>query len=169
MGISYVHDSPDYTPQTWTGAGIYATLDFRQHLGVEFDFRQAGYTYAYPANTPANPTPNAFSVNAYQRDYEFGPRYVRHYGRLHPYAKLLYGRGVQNFPEAISAGSNGGYLNANLAYNMAVIGGGADISIFRHVNARADYEYQHWFSFPTAAQGDSLSPQLLSFGAAYHF
>ncbi len=169
VGAAYVYDSPDYTPEKWQGYGLYATIDFRQHLGLDLEIRQAGYNYPYPANSSNNPSSNAFTVNAYQRDYEVGPRYVRHYGRLNPYAKILYGRGVQNFPEAVSSGSNGSYYNANLGYNMAVAGGGVDVNLVRRVNARADYEYQHWFNFPSAAAGSSLSPQLFTLGAAYHF
>ena len=169
IGAAYVYDNPDYTPQKWTGAGLYLTFDFKPHWGVEFELRQAGHSYPYPANTSGNPTPYSFTVNAYQRDYEFGPRYVRHYGRFHPYAKVLYGRGVQNFPEGVSAGKNGAFYNANLAYNMGAAGLGVDVNVHRHVNVRADYEFQHWFSFPSAAAKSSLAPSLLSIGAAYHF
>jgi hypothetical protein len=37
-------------------------------------------------------------VGIYERTYEIGPRYVRKYGRLERYAKLMYGRGVFNYP-----------------------------------------------------------------------
>ena len=48
---------------------------------------------------------------------------------------------------------------------MVVGGGGIDIAVHRRVNVRADYEYQHWMSFPYSG----LNPQLITVGAAYHF
>ena len=55
--------------------------------------------------------------------------------------------------------------HANLAYNLFAVGGGLDYRILRHVNARADFEYQRWMGFPP----NGLAPSLLTFGAAYHF
>jgi hypothetical protein len=37
--------------------------------------------------------------------------------------------------------------------------------LLRHVNLRADWEYQHWFDY----EGSALSPNLITVGAAYHF
>ena len=53
------------------------------HIGLMLDFHQVNA-----------PSPKI----EYERTYEIGGRYVLHYGRLQPYAKLMYGRGVFNFP-----------------------------------------------------------------------
>lgn len=123
------------------GFNLYSTFDFREHFGVELNFRQT---------TPS------YGKDVYERTYEVGGRYVYPIGfRLRPYAKLMYGRGVFNYPNDI----------ANLAYNAVTAGGGLDYRLTRTINLRADYEHQHWFGFPLAP----LQPNVLSFGLAYHF
>jgi opacity protein-like surface antigen len=91
----------------------------------------------------------------YERTYEFGPRVYITRGRLKPYAKFLYGRGVYNFPNNI----------ANIAYNMYTYGGGADFQLLRSMNVRGDYEYQNWMGFPLS----NLHPSVVTIGVAYHF
>ena len=150
-GGGFVLASPDYGEKKFKGYMGYATFDFKYHYGVEFNIHQINA-----------PSPSKM----YERTYELGGRYVRHYGIFNPYAKVMYGRGVFNYE----------YNVANLAYNMGVIGAGVDVNVHRHVNVRADYEYQHWFSYRgfvsqgnVTANSSSLSPQLFTVGAAYHF
>ena len=153
----------DYYPQAFRGLALYATLDFSPHFGAEIDFREA--------KAQQDPT--------YEKTYEIGGRYHRTYGRFSPYAKALYGRGVFNFvddnynpPVVPVSGSALGpkakiyssKVVANLAYNEYVFGGGTDFRLTRFLNLRADYEYQTWLSFPP----HGLSPQVLTFGVAYH-
>jgi len=132
--------SPDYSPQHFSGGGGYATFDFRQHFGIEANFKEVV-------------SPSADDIS--EKTYEIGGRYVRHYGRYHPYVRLSYGRGVFNFP----------YSRANLAYNLFSGAGGVDVNILKHVNVRGDFDYQRWLSFPP----NGLSPSVVSVGAAYHF
>ncbi len=75
----------------------------------------------------------------------------------------MYGRGVFNFPPYFPGGPSA----ANLAYNMAVIGGGTDYKLKPYLNLRADFEYQKWFSSLNLPNG--LTPYLGSIGVAYHF
>ena len=70
----------------------------------------------------------------------------------------MYGRGVFNFTQ-------NGTTTANLAYNMFVGGVGLDYKIIPSLNARADFEYQDWLSFPP----NGLTPNVLTIGLAYHF
>ena len=142
VGGGFVWDRSDYGTELYRGGAVYATLDVTPHFGGEIDFRQA--------KSPLDQT--------YERTYEVGARYHRTYGRMMPYAKALYGRGVFNFVDA-------GVVVANLAYNEFVFGGGADISILPWLNVRGDYEYQTWHSFPP----DGLTPQVFTAGVAYHF
>ncbi len=144
VGFSYGKHDYEFTPlddgTRINGLSFYGTLDVRPHLGVEVAFHQLG-THK--------------SDHEYERSYEIGPRYVLHFNRINPYARVAYGRGVFNFPQDI----------ANLAYNMGVIAGGVDVNVLRHVNVRGEYEYQRWFSFPI----HNLQPQMVTVGVAYHF
>ncbi len=141
--------SPDYGPNTLRGIGAYATFDFRYHWGVEASFHQL--------NDPDG------KENIYERTYEIGPRYVLHFGRLAPYAKLMVGRGVFQFPPSPRHPEDGPV--ANLAYTIWGGGFGADYHLTPSINLRADYELQQWHSFPP----NGLTPRVLSFGVAYHF
>ena len=151
-GGSFVVAKSDYLPQKYKGFGFYSTIDFRRHLGIELDFHQVN------APSPAID---------YERTYEVGGRYVLHYGRLHPYAKAMYGRGVYNFSSPTPP--NRSVQQANLAYNLYALGGGVDVSLKRYLNVRADYEYQSWGSDNIGFIPNGISPQLFSIGAAYHF
>lgn len=144
VGLDYVSASSDYQPERLRGVGFYTTFDFRDHFGAEFAIHQAN---------------SATNNHLYERTYELGPRYFRTYGRFTPYAKVMYGRGVFNFPY-----TSGGEV-ANLAYNLFAAGAGVDVAIKPWLNVRADYEYQKWLSFPP----NGLTPQLLTVGVAYHF
>jgi opacity protein-like surface antigen len=139
----------DYVPQKIKGGGFYTTFDFGYHLGIEGEFHQIN---------DSNP-----ATAIYERTYEIGPRYVRRYGRLAPYAKAMYGRGVFNYPPVF--GDPNGGAAANLAYNRIAVGAGVDYRALRSVNVRADFEYQQWFGFPP----NGLTPTVYSIGAAYRF
>lgn len=147
VGGSFSFGKPDYGQDKIRGFGFYSSFDFKPNFGVELDFHQANA-----------PSPSKI----YERSYEVGGRYVRHYNIFNPYARVMYGRGVFNYQ----------FDTANLAYNMGVVGGGVDINVHRHINVRADYEYQHWFGFRgnlDLNSSDSLTPQLFTVGVAYHF
>jgi hypothetical protein len=153
IGGGYNIVSPDSTPSRFSGGGIYADFNFTRHLGIEAEFHFSRDTTG---------------TGQYEKTYEIGGRYSRAYGRFTPYAKLLGGRGVYNFtiPVQTSPTAPITYIEiANLAYNLAALGIGVDYRILPHLNARADGEYQRWFSY----QDSTLSPALLTLGAAYHF
>lgn len=137
------YDSPTLggTGERLRGYNLYSTFDFREHFGVEVNFRQTSPSYGKDVS---------------ERTYEVGGRYVYPVGlRFRPYGKLLYGRGVFNYPENI----------ANLAYNLGTVGGGLDFRLTRTINLRADYEHGRWFGFPLAP----LQPNVVTIGVAYHF
>ncbi len=153
IGLSYSGADSDYLVNHIRGIGFYADFDLRDHFGVEFNFHQLK-------------DPQSI---VYERTYELGPRYVlhpqRHFSRTAPYIKVLYGRGVFNFPPPYPPPYPQDQPAANLAYNLAAAGGGVDIAVHPRINVRADYEYQRWFSFPPSG----LTPQIVTFGVAYHF
>ena len=140
IGGGYSIGKADYLTNRIRGFNFYTDFDFLPNWGVELNFHQLN---------------DSSGTEVYERSYEVGGRYVRHYGRFNPYIKGLYGRGVYNFYHS----------QANLAYNMLVGGGGLDFAVHRRVNVRADYEYQHWMGF----QYSGLNPQVFTIGAAYHF
>jgi opacity protein-like surface antigen len=139
-----------YDPPKYYGYGFYSTFDIRYRWGIEAEFHQVNDSDK--------------TTVSYERTYEIGPRYVRRYGRLAPYAKLMYGRGVFNWSYAPTPGNPDGGTAANLAYNIGAVGAGLDYTLLQSLNLRADYEFQRWLSFP-----DGLNPSILSVGVAYRF
>jgi hypothetical protein len=159
-GFSWAHS--DYVPNNIGGFAFYANYDILSHYGLEANFHQV-----------RDPHPDGLvpSNHFYERTYEIGGRYVRHYyhGRLAPYGKVLYGRGVVNFPahQLITPGGIQTYID-NFAYNLVSFGGGLDYRLRERINLRADFEYQHWFASDRELP-NGLAPYLFTFGAAYHF
>lgn len=140
VGVGYSFASPDYVQQTFQGYAIYGDFDFKRHLGVEAEFHQV------------------FSGNgdlSFERTYDIGGRYFRHYGPLMPYAKAMIGRGDFNYPF--------GYTE--LGYYMFAGGAGADLNLGPHFRVRGEYEFQKWINFPNGG----FTPQIVTFGVAYHF
>jgi opacity protein-like surface antigen len=151
IGAMFNIANTDYRPQKFKGYGFYATYDFKYHVGIEGEFHQIDD----PDSTE----------DIYERTYEIGPRYVLRYGRYNPYAKLMYGRGIFNYPNLVDAVSNKPTPTANIAYNIGAIAAGLDYRVLTGMNVRAEYEYQQWFGFPP----NGLSPQIFSIGVAYRF
>jgi opacity protein-like surface antigen len=149
IGTMFNLADTDYRPDHFKGYGFYTTYDFTYHIGIEGEFHQIN-----------DPDP---VDGVYERTYEAGPRYVLHYGRFAPYAKVLYGRGVFNYPPVFGDPKVGPI--ANLAYNIFAVGAGVDYHVLPGLNVRAEYEYQRWLSFPP----NGLSPKIFSVGAAYRF
>jgi hypothetical protein len=141
IGGGFTTANSDYADR-YNGGAAYVDFDFMPHIGVEGEF--------HFVKDPSD---------LYEKTYEVGGRYFRTYKRFVPYAKVMYGRGVFNFPPL------GDGFRANLAYNLGAIGAGTDYKVKPWLYVRADFEYQVWFGF----QNSSLSPSLLTLGAAYRF
>lgn len=80
-------------------------------------------------------------VSSHEMDYLFGPRfYVPTHGRVFPFVQVLFGG------ERFSAGATGFGSASSSAFAMAA-GGGADVTLSKHVSLRAiqfDYLYTHF-------------------------
>ncbi len=139
IGIGYSLGRPDYLPQNFQGITAYADFDFMQHVGVEAEFHQVNNTGGY---------------QSFQRTYEIGGRYLRTYGPLVPYVKIMVGKGYFEYP----------YGQTELDYNMFAGGVGADYNLGPYLRLRAEYEFQKWTSFPNGG----LTPQIVTIGVAYH-
>jgi hypothetical protein len=144
VGIGFTNANSDYLPSRINGGSAYFDFDFSRHLGIEGAFRFVK---------------DGSGSDIYEKTYEIGGRYHRTYGRFLPYGRVMYGRGVFNYP------AYPGYRHSNLAYNLFAGGAGLDYRLMNHLNARADFEYQRWLGFPP----HGLTPNLLTFGAAYRF
>lgn len=139
-GFVFATSNYNFAPIHLAGGAFYTTFDMRNHWGGEFNLRQNN-------STAGN--------SVYERTYQIGPRVFLHRGPMIPYAKVLIGRGVYNFPNGV----------ANIAYNMYTFGGGSDFDLRRSLKLRIDYEYQTWLGFPIA----DLHPNVFTVGVAYHF
>jgi hypothetical protein len=141
VGGSFATANSDYGGR-YNGGAAYINADFLPHIGVEGEFHFV-----------------KDSSDLYEKTYEVGGRYFRAYRKFIPYGKVMYGRGVFNFP-ALPSG-----FRPNLAYNLVAGGIGTDYRVRPYLYVRADWEYQNWLGF----QNSSLSPSILSVGAAYRF
>jgi hypothetical protein len=126
----------------YNGGTAYVDFDFLPHIGVEGAFHFV-----------------KDSSGLYEKTYEVGGRYFRPYRKFVPYAKVMYGRGVFNFPPLADG------FRPNLAYNLIAGGIGTDYRVKPWLFVRADWEYQDWLGF----QNSSLSPNILTVGGAYRF
>ena len=160
VGVDFSIANTDYTSgvynlaqptgiASWHGYGAYADVDLKYHYGLELGFHQLSGSDAVLS----------------ERTFLVGGRYVYPIRqRLAPYARVGVGRGVFNFAAQDASGQS--YQIANLGYTVESFGGGIDLKLRPGLNIRVfDYEYQRWNNFPPK----SLSPQVLSFGLAYHF
>jgi hypothetical protein len=141
IGGGYSTANSDYGDR-YSGGGAYVDFDFLPHIGVEGEFH-----FVKDSN------------DLYEKTYEAGGRYFFPRRKMAPYIKAMYGRGVFNFPPL------GDGFRPNLAYNLMAVGVGADYKVRPYLVVRADWEYQNWFGF----QNSSLSPSILTIGAAYRF
>jgi opacity protein-like surface antigen len=139
-GFVFARSAFNSTPIHLIGGAAYTTFSLIDHWGAEFDFHH---------------TRSSADSTVYERTYELGPRVFLTRGRLVPYAKVMYGRGVYNFSNNV----------ANVAYNIYTFGGGADFQLTRSITLRGDYEYQSWAGFPLG----TLHPSVITIGVAYHF
>jgi Outer membrane protein beta-barrel domain len=140
VGVGYSIARPDYVQQTFPGFAVYGDFDFRPHIGVEAEYHQV-----YSTNGDLS----------FERTYAIGGRYLRTYGPLVPYVKAMIGRGDFNYP----------FSETELSYNMFAGGVGADFKLGSYLRVRGEYEFQKWISFPNGG----LTPQIVTFGVAYHF
>jgi Outer membrane protein beta-barrel domain len=122
---------------TSKGLTVYGTFDVTRHFGVEGDIHKLSLS------RPG------------EDSYLFGPRYVFHRNRFHPYLKFQGGFG--RFQTT---------YNTAYSYYIYAFGGGLDYHLTPHINVRAfDLEYQNWPKFPP----NGISPIVGTAGVAYAF
>ena len=146
-GFTYSNGNSDELMQRITGGSIYATFDFSEHLGVEFN-----------ATLLTVVTPQDLG----QEMYMIGPRYVyRVADRYEPYMKIQAGIGKMVAEEPYASV----YPGTPGTYGAFSFGGGLDIKVPYNLTVRAiNFDYYMWPGF----QPHGLSPSVISVGVAYH-
>lgn len=147
VGGLFSYFDAGYQSNRLTGVGAYVDWVPYPHFGVEAEGRWLLFNAQHDFR---------------QYTYLAGPRYgFRRGRRLQPYAKVLLGGGVIDFPYHLAYGN----------YLAIAPGAGIDFRINRHWIARGDYEYQIWPSavgIPGIASS-ALKPNGVSVGLAYRF
>ena len=141
IGGGFSTANSDYADR-YNGGAAYINFDFLPHLGVEGEFHFV-----------------KDSADLYEKTYEVGGRSdIRRSGH-DSRRRADGGLGVFNFPPLPDG------FRANLAYNLVAAGIGVDYKVKPYLYVRTDWEYQNWFGF----QNSSLTPSILTIGAAYRF
>ena len=145
VGGTYSEFEAQYPQRVLGGAGLYADLNVRPHLGIEAEIRWLRQNEIFGSN---------------ETTYLIGPRYEFHLGRFSPYAKGLVGDGKLVFPYGFGYG------------NYLVYGGGAglDVRLTSKIRLRAvDFEYQRWpqFNFGPGTVTQAITPYGVSAGLSY--
>lgn len=147
VGAGVVLANLDYGPKKGAGLGVFIDYDFAKHFGGEFEFHQLGWSS---------------STVITESTYEVGGRF------LWPFYPVLPLVGARQFTPFVKMDVGVGRFNfqnkyENATYNLYAGGGGFDYTFAPRFDARVEYEYQRWGSFPVRG----LQPNLLTLGVAY--
>lgn len=143
----YSATRPDYGPQVDNGVtvGANVTRYYRYRVKPSLETR-FGF-----ANGP--------TVN--EQTYLFGFRGQMDYGRVHPYADVLFGLGNIHYNFIVDPRNPKSGLNDDSVVESP--GVGLDIDVYRQWQVKADYQYQFW----NLGTNDSLSPSVFTVGVTY--
>jgi hypothetical protein len=149
--------TPSYSNDQGRNLGITAGVD----LGIRSFF------HLHPAVEIRGTFPVDSGSVAGFKNVLGGVRVEKTFGRIHPYADFLFGRGEINYQGA-------GYLNpaGTLYYiqslsNVYSFGGGADFDITQHYAFKADFQMQH-YNVPVTTSG-SLYTKAVTAAVVYRF
>lgn len=114
-----------------------------------------------------------------QRDFLGGLKVERDFGRLHPYADFLIGRGQIDYQRGgLQVGS---VLFLSSTSTVLSPGVGLDYDLTPNWAIKGDFQYQHWdvpFAMSNGAPvpmtilpapGGTISPRVITLGAVYRF
>lgn len=148
VGGTYSGFEAQYPQRLLGGAGVYADLNIRRHLGIEGEVRFLRQNQIF---------------GSHETTYMGGPRYEFHSGRYSPYLKALIGGGRLVLPTV------NGFATGYGTYTALAFGGGLDVNLTSKIKVRAfDFEYQDWpnFYIPGGPQ-QALTPYGVSAGLSY--
>jgi hypothetical protein len=139
VGGTHSQFSIPYGQTHMGGAGLYADVNPRRQVGLEFEARWIDRKEV---------------ADVHQSTYLAGPRIQRRVGLFSPYVKVLAGLGEFNFP-----------YNYAQSRNLVIApGGGLDFNVTERLKVRiVDFEYQHWTDY---AYG-SYNPYGISAGISF--
>jgi len=149
--------------------GTFTGLDGGRNLGITagIDVGFKPFYHFYPTAEVRGTYPiDGGQVDA-QENILYGIKLARFYGRYHPYANFLVGRGKINY-------QHGGYPNPSdtLLYidsvsNVFSYGGGLDLDITDHVSLKVDAQFQQ-YATPVTPSGHLYSIPI-TVGLVYRF
>lgn len=102
-----------------------------------------------------------------QENILFGIKIARLYGRYHPYADFLYGRGKITYQHGGYPDPSGTLLYLDTVSNVFSCGGGLDLDITNQVSLKVDAQFQQYAS-PVTTSGHIYSKPI-TVGLVYHF
>ncbi len=137
-GTASIYQS-DYGHRVLGGASLYADANMTWRYGLEGEARWLRYRQ---------------DSDAHETTYLAGPRFSFRAGGIAPYAKVLVGVGIFNFPFNYAQGN----------YLVVAPGAGVDWTVSKRIKLRlVDVEYQMWPEFSFGA----IHPYGASFGLSY--
>jgi hypothetical protein len=170
--IAYAQAVPAGTQQLQlsafvAGTGTYTGLEGGKNLGITAG---ANLTFlAFRQFRPAFEIRGTYPIDqghiSSQKNFLLGPKVEYPWGRFHPYADFLVGRGEIDY-------LNGGFIVGDVEYissNTVVYspGVGLDYNLTHNIAIKADAQFQYW-NTPATASG-VIHPTPLTLGVLYNF
>lgn len=149
------------------GTGTFTDLEGGKNLDITAgaDLTFLGLRFVRPSFEVRGTYPIDKGTISSQKNFLVGPKVEHAFGRLHPYVDFLVGRGEIDY-------GLGGFPVGNILYISSIstiysFGGGVDYNFTRHIDLKADLQYQHWDA-PVVASG-VIHPVAVTLGAVYRF
>ncbi len=148
------------------GTGTYTELDSGRNLGItagaDITLRELYFHVRPGLEFRGTYAVDQGSVDG-QNSAMVGPRFSREFGRFSPYVDGFYGRGALSYPNGIVIGN---YRYDRTTSNVFAGGGGVDLRVTRHFDAKADILFERWTT-PVIPTG-IIYPIPISLGVVYH-
>jgi hypothetical protein len=149
------------------GTGTFTGLDGGKNFDITAgaDLTYVGLRLLRPSIEIRGTYPIDKGTISSQKNFLGGAKVEHPFGRFHPYADFLIGRGEIDY-------GMGGYQVGNLRYLSTTStiyspGGGLDYNLTSQVDVKADVQYQHWDA-PVVASG-VIHPVAVTLGIVYRF
>ena len=171
-GIGHAQVAPTASQQLQLSAFAGATGTFTDLLGGKnlditagADLTFVGFRLLRPSIEVRGSYPIDKGTISSQKAFLGGAKVEHPFGRFHPYADFLIGRGEIDY-------GMGGYLVGNVRYISTTStiyspGGGLDYNLTNQFDVKADVQYQHWDT-PVVSSG-VIHPVATTLGVVYRF
>lgn len=152
---------------TGTYTGLYGGKNLGITAGVDLGLR------SYFSLSPALEIRGAYALDQgtidSQKSALGGLRVAKNFGRLQPYADILYGRGELHYGSGIPSVDDPSFSYTKSASNVLSPGGGVDLRISRHFSLKADAQFQRWSTPLTASHHIYSKPYTFALVYRFHF